>query len=847
MKDIMLKGGQLHITENRTIYEVKKGSVLVYLMPYTDGKPGRRQFILEIAEGDRVPGFAHESELLGNWRIGISALDSAEVEELDRADDQFLMSFAGRVGIHPESINDYDEYLIEKYNINLVKEEGYIYAAQKEQEETYEKGLRLIYNLFTNKKVKHKTPESGDELYDTVAFLCDQAGIQIASYGRIKESCGRSYTIGDIARISHFVTREVVLEENWYRKDAGPILVFERKGHKPVACIPAGTSHYLAYSAGADRPVIVDRGYEQQLEPQAMTFCRPFPDKPMKTKDLLLFGFRNVRKGDIVRMLLLWFLGTVIGLLLPLLNEQLYDNFIPMGDKTGLVGICGVVLACTLGNVSFSIVKNLSTFRSMNSMKYAVQSAAYDRLFNLPESFLRKYDSADLSARAMGISEIFTIISDVSVKALLAAVFSLMYLWRMYKYSGKLSSVALILLIAVMACIIRIGIKQTKQEKEKLETDIKAESVIHQLISGISKIRIAGVENRALYEYLKPYVESCGIGMKKERMTVQVNSLVDAVSVVFSMIFYYLMVRNNMNLSVGAFMGFTTAFGAFSSAMLDVVSSFLQVNDVKPIYDRCKPVLQTLPEHDEDAELPGDLTGDIDLNNVTFAYNEDSGNVINNLSLHVKPGEYIGIVGSSGSGKSTLLKLLLGFEKPQFGKIYYDGKDIDSLDKRELRKKFGVVLQDGGLIPESIHENITITSPGTTLQRVNEVIKEVGLEEDINNMPMGIHTVLSENSGTISGGQKQRILIARAIVGKPKILFFDEATSALDNVTQAMVCESLEKLNATRIVIAHRLSTVINCDRILVMEHGELVEEGNYEELMAKKGRFYDLAIRQIT
>lgn len=847
MKDIMLKGGQLHITENRTIYEVKKGSVLVYLMPYTDGKPGRRQFILEIAEGDRVPGFAHESELLGNWRIGISALDSAEVEELDRADDQFLMSFAGRVGIHPESINDYDEYLIEKYNINLVKEEGYIYAAQKEQEETYEKGLRLIYNLFTNKKVKHKTPESGDELYDTVAFLCDQAGIQIASYGRIKESCGRSYTIGDIARISHFVTREVVLEENWYRKDAGPILVFERKGHKPVACIPAGTSHYLAYSAGADRPVIVDMGYEQQLEPQAMTFCRPFPDKPMKTKDLLLFGFRNVRKGDIVRMLLLWFLGTVIGLLLPLLNEQLYDNFIPMGDKTGLVGICGVVLACTLGNVSFSIVKNLSTFRSMNSMKYAVQSAAYDRLFNLPESFLRKYDSADLSARAMGISEIFTIISDVSVKALLAAVFSLMYLWRMYKYSGKLSSVALILLIAVMACIIRIGIKQTKQEKEKLETDIKAESVIHQLISGISKIRIAGVENRALYEYLKPYVESCGIGMKKERMTVQVNSLVDAVSVVFSMIFYYLMVRNNMNLSVGAFMGFTTAFGAFSSAMLDVVSSFLQVNDVKPIYDRCKPVLQTLPEHDEDAELPGDLTGDIELNNVTFAYNEDSGNVINNLSLHVKPGEYIGIVGSSGSGKSTLLKLLLGFEKPQFGKIYYDGKDIDSLDKRELRKKFGVVLQDGGLIPESIHENITITSPGTTLQRVNEVIKEVGLEEDINNMPMGIHTVLSENSGTISGGQKQRILIARAIVGKPKILFFDEATSALDNVTQAMVCESLEKLNATRIVIAHRLSTVINCDRILVMEHGELVEEGNYEELMAKKGRFYDLAIRQIT
>ena len=181
------------------------------------------------------------------------------------------------------------------------------------------------------------------------------------------------------------------------------------------------------------------------------------------------------------------------------------------------------------------------------------------------------------------------------------------------------------------------------------------------------------------------------------------------------------------------------------------------------------------------------------------------------------------------------------------GKIYYDGKDIDSIDKRELRKKFGVVLQDGGVISGSIYENITITSPNTKLKRVKEVVREVGLEDDINAMPMGLHTVLSENSGTISGGQKQRILIARAIVGKPKIIFFDEATSALDNVTQAMVVETLEKLKATKIVIAHRLSTVMNCDRIVVLEHGELIEQGTYQELMDKKGRFYELAIRQIS
>ena len=273
----------------------------------------------------------------------------------------------------------------------------------------------------------------------------------------------------------------------------------------------------------------------------------------------------------------------------------------------------------------------------------------------------------------------------------------------------------------------------------------------------------------------------------------------------------------------------------------------MEVNDIKPAYDRCKPILQTLPEWDEDTIMPGNLTGDIEVNHVTFSYNESSGVVLDGISVPIKAGEYVGIVGSSGCGKSTLLKLLLGFEKPDVGKVYYDGKDIDSMDKRELRKKFGVVLQDGKLISGSIFENITITAPGTKLERVKQVVKEVGLEDDINQMPMGLHTVLSENSGTISGGQQQRILIARAIVNKPKIIFFDEATSALDNVTQSMVCDSLERLKATKVVIAHRLSTVMNCDRILVMDKGKIVEQGSYEELMDMKGLFYQLAIRQIS
>lgn len=848
MDHIKLQGGQMHITQdNTTVYQVLEGHVLVYLFPYVNGMAGRRQLLAEMTEGEQIPGFAKEDELFGSWRLGLVALDQAVLQICgNQQDDAVKEAFAERIRLKLFGVEDYEEQLIEKYNINIIKEEGYIYATAREQKSTYEKSLQIIYGLFQGKREKRVTPESGNRIYDGVAYLCDQVHIPIADYDKIQESCGRRFTVADIARISHFIIREVVLEPKWYQRDSGPILAYRKEGHQPIACVPIGPKRYMAYDAGKQTSCIIDEKYASQLEVKADMLYRPFPNKEMKAKDLFAFGMQNVYKSDVIRFVILAFVGTLIGLLLPFMNEQLYDKFIPMGNKTGLIQICCVILACTIGNVTFTIVKNLAAFRSMNAMEYAVQSATYDRLFNLPESFFRKYDSADLAQRAMGISQIYNTIADVAIKTVLSAVFSLLYLWRMFRYSKKLTGVSLLLLLLCMLIIVCIGILQTKYETKKMELDSKTSSIMYQFLNGISKIRIAGVENRALYEYLKPYTQSRSINIRKEKMTVGVNTLVGAMDTVFSIVLYYLMIKNSMTLSVGAFMGFSAAFGSFSGSMLEIVSSLLQVNDIKPAYDRCKPILQALPEFDEDTVMPGALSGDIEVSNVTFSYDETSGVILNNVSMHIHAGEYIGIVGSSGSGKSTLLKLLLGFEKPDVGKIYYDGKDIDSMDKRELRKRFGVVLQDGKLISGSIFENITITAPGTKLEQVKKVIKAVGLEEDINQMPMGLHTVLSEDSGTISGGQLQRILIARAIVANPKIVYFDEATSALDNVTQAMVCESLERLKATRVVIAHRLSTVMNCDRIFVLEKGTVVEEGNYQELMDKKGRFYDLAVRQI-
>lgn len=848
METISLKGGTMFTTEfPDRAYEVLSGNVLLYIFPYRNGKEGRRFLLHEAVKGEHIPSLCFQNEHLGAWKFTMVALETASLREYVPEDmGQVKMTCAMHMGIRLFDAEEFEEQAVEQYNINIIKEEGYIYATSQEQKRTYEQGIQIIYNMFSKKQRNQKTEPSGNKIYDAAAVLCDAMKIHIAPFETIKESCKRKFSIWDIGRISHFTCREIVLEEKWYRHDSGPILAYKTKGRTPVACIPKGPHKYIAYDVTEGKQQIVDEEYARTLEIKADMIYRPFPAEKITLKKLMKFGFQGVYIRDFINFGVLAFLGTLIGLLLPIMNQQLYDKFIPMADQNGLVQICMVVLCCTIGNLAFTVVKNLATFRSMNSMEYAVQSATYDRLFNLPESFFRQYESADLAQRTMGVTAIFQVLADVMIKTVLSAVFSLLYLWKMFSYSSGLAGPSVLMVVFTMAVIGYVGFRQLKYEGEKMTLDGKISSIMYQFLTGISKIRIAGVENRALVEYLKPYSRSREINIRKEKMSVGVDAFAGAATLVFSMVLYFIMIRKGVSLSIGAFMGFMTAFGSFSGSMMEMVSSFLDVNNVIPAYQRCQPVLNALPEYEEDTILPGSIHGDIEVSNLTFAYNQESGNVLHELSFHINAGEYIGIVGSSGCGKSTLLKLLLGFEKPQQGKIFYDGKDIDSMDKRELRKKFGVVLQDGDLISGSIFDNIVITSPSTTLKRVEQVIKEVGLEEDIKQMPMGLHTILSENSGTISGGQQQRILIARAIVGKPKILYFDEATSALDNVTQSMVCESLEKLRATRLVIAHRLSTVMKCDRIFVMDKGSIVEVGSYEQLMEQKGLFYKLATRQM-
>jgi ATP-binding cassette subfamily C protein len=476
-----------------------------------------------------------------------------------------------------------------------------------------------------------------------------------------------------------------------------------------------------------------------------------------------------------------------------------------------------------------------------------LQAAVWDRLLSLPVPFFKDYTAGELAQRAMGISRIRTILSGAVTNTVISSIFSVFYFLLLFYYSWRLTLVCLCIVIFVMAVSILFGYLQIRYERQLVDMRNKLSGRIFNLLSGVSKIKTAGAEKRAFYNWVQQFSNVRDVTYKKENLGNKLETFNSTVTIIATGIIFYSVLRmENVNLVAGTFIAFSSAFSKFLSSMLEISKVVLQLNIIKPLYEKTKPILETLPEFDQDKADPGELQGNIEVSHVSFRYEEEAPLVLNDISLEIKQGDYVGIVGTSGSGKSTLFRVLLGFEKPESGQVYYDQHDLANVDIRAIRRQLGVVLQGGQLMTGSIFDNIIGANPELTIDDAWEAARMAGMEEDIKSMPMGMHTMVSEGAGTLSGGQKQRLLIARAIISKPKIVYFDEATSALDNKTQRIVSESLSKLDATRIVIAHRLSTITHCDKIIVLDRGRVIESGTYNELFEKNGVFTQLAKRQL-
>lgn len=636
--------------------------------------------------------------------------------------------------------------------------------------------------------------------------------------------------------------RRIKLGEHWYRDAIGALLCVRRDNGQVVALLPAGISGYYFYDADGKRRSL-NRKTEKLFEDEAICFYKPFPQKKMGISDLIKYAAGTLDTSDFVIFALISLLLTLVGMLTPRLNHIVFSDAMLNGNLRLVLSMLVFLVCVSISTVVVSAIKSLILTRIETKLSMSVESAVMMRVLSLSPSFFKEYSSGDLTSRAMCVKSFCNTLVSMVLSTAFASLFSLVYISQIFVYASALVAPALCIILATVVFSVLSSLAQMRISKKQMKLSAKLNGLEYSLISGVQKLKLSGSENRAFAKWGKEFAESASLDYNPP-MFIKINTVIStAIMLTGSIVMYYMAVKSKVG--VADYYAFHSAYGMISGAFLSLSGVALSAARLKPMTDMMKPLLEAIPEASEGKKILTKLSGGIELNNVSFRYNDDMPYVIDGFSLKIKPGQYVAIVGSTGCGKSTLMRLLLGFEKPQKGAIYFDGKDISKIDLRSQRSRIGVVLQDGKLFQGDIFSNIIISSPKRTLKDAWEAAEIAGIAEDIRKMPMGMHSMISEGTGGISGGQKQRLMIARAIASKPKILMLDEATSALDNVTQRQVSDALATLKCTRLVIAHRLSTIKQCDRILVLDKGKIVEDDTYDALIEKNGIFAELVKRQ--
>ncbi|MHC5611269.1 MAG: NHLP bacteriocin export ABC transporter permease/ATPase subunit [Nostoc sp.] len=700
-------------------------------------------------------------------------------------------------------------------------------------------------------------PQDGDFFLEGTPLLVAAGavgramGIKIRPPSRSENLKRLKEPLEAIVRASRIRMRRVLLRDNWWEKDSGALIAYIQD-NRPVALLPISPTHYEIFDPVERTRVRVDEQIAATLAPVAYMFYRSLPDKALQAIDI----FKFTLQGQSQSLLAIVFSGiavTLLGMITPYAMSIIIDNAIPDSDRGLLLQIGLGLLVATLGTALFQLAQGFALLRMESAGDASTQAGVWDRLLNLPVSFFRQYTTGDLLSRITSVSTIRRQLSGRTLINLITSSFALFYLAQLFYYNYKLAFIAVGVAVVAIAFTTLSGMLLLTKVRPLLEIRGNIFGQTVQLINGISKLHIAGAQERAFAAWSKNYTRQIKLELSTQRIEDAVVLFNTVMPILTSGILFWFTIKlleapqtsGTVELSLGTFLAFNTAFGNFTRGTTNLSNTVTEILQVIPQWQRTQPILATIPEVDMCKADPGRLMGKITVDHVTFCYRSDGALTLDDVSISAEPGEFIALVGASGSGKSTLLRLLLGFETPQAGGIYYDGQDLSGLDVDAVRRQLGVVLQNGQLNSASIFENIA-GGAQMTLDEAWEAARMSGFAEDITAMPMQMHTVVSEGGSNLSGGQRQRLLIARALALKPRVLFFDEATSALDNKTQAIVSESLDKLQVTRIAIAHRLSTIRNAHRIYVLQAGRVVQQGTFHELAAVEGLFAQLMARQM-
>lgn len=834
------------LTDKTKKITVVKGTVYLFAVKkLPDGTTGAREGIGCFKEGMVIPALTGDEK----YAMILTAKDS--VAEVSDASEEEIKSFEG--------LNSQVSAVL------LAKEEQQEKAfatQQKLSDEIYSKSLRNIISVVNPKMARNDFYDADDQAI-VKAFKIVAAKMKLSVQSVHGRNYGATKTgIQQLAKDNTVRVREVVLKNDWYKKDNGHLIAFYNTDGNmelndnydleqhcvPVALIRKGFKGYLMVNPADNTETFITEKNARNIYPKAFMLYKALPDKKIKFREILKFVFADI-KFDILRFALISLVCTLIGLITPEITRNFVDYIIPNAAKNQAMLITVMVLVINLSSMVTSIAKELASLRMGTRSSNALESAVIDRMLKLPVNFFKDYNSGDLSDRITGVSSMQEKIFSMFMSVGMNFIFCFIYIFQMVRYCKYFAwRSALLCLIPIVVSVISCFVTY-KSEKELLQCGGKISGMLVQFLTGIEKITNSNSRKRVFAQYEKENIRQVKLGYS---MT-NIQNYFGLLNVIFptavSILIYHfygkaVKTEAIKQLSTGTFMAFLSAFGSFQKAILGVTNSLLDIRNLFPMGKRVAPILEAEPEIDDNKPLATNLKGNIEINHLNFRYNPDGPLILKDINISVKQGEFIAIVGSSGAGKSTLLRMLLGFEKPESGSIFYDEQDMNSFDIGSIRRQMGVVLQNDTVMAGSILQNI-VGSSGKKEQDAWEAAHKVAFDQDIAAMPMGMYTMVPAGGMSLSGGQLQRLIIARAIIRNPNLLIFDEATSALDNITQSVVRQSLDDLKVTRIVIAHRLSTIINADRIYVMKDGEVIETGTYNQLMEQQGWFYQMALRQ--
>ncbi|MCX5383833.1 NHLP bacteriocin export ABC transporter permease/ATPase subunit [Streptomyces sp. NBC_00083] len=689
-----------------------------------------------------------------------------------------------------------------------------------------------------------RTAAPGDDAtYAACRLVADAAGITLAEPTLGGAVSDRIDPVERVAAGSRIRTRPVRLDGRWWREDSGP-LVGHRTSGSPVALLWR-RGGYDAVHPASGRRTRVDAGNADGFERRAVMLYRPLPERPLGAWGLLRFSLRGTRP-DLRRLLLAGLVTVALGALVPLATGQVLGAYVPRAETGLITQVSLAVVISAIVSAAFTLLQNLTILRMEGRIEATLQPAVWDRLLRLPTKFFAERSTGELASAAMGVGAIRRVLSGTAPVVVQAGTVGAVNLVLLLCFSVPLALVAIAVLVVIAAVFLAMGMWELRWQRRLVELSNRLNNQAFQTLRGLPKLRVAAAESFAYGAWAGEFARSRELHQRAGRIK-NMTTVLNAVYLPLCSLLMFALLAGPArgSLSAGAFLTFNTAVTMLLTAVTQLTGAFVSAAAVLPMFEQIKPVLDEAPEVRGASTQPGVLAGGIEARGVSFRYGEDGPLVLDDVSLKVAPGEFVAVVGPSGCGKSTLLRLLIGFDDPVAGSVLYDGQDLAALDRAAVRRQCGVVLQNAQPLSGSILDCIC-GAEVFSQEEAWEAAAMAGLAEDIKRMPMGLHTMIS-GGGAISGGQRQRLMIAQALVRRPRVLFFDEATSALDNETQRVVIESTRRLDATRFVIAHRLSTVLDADRVVVMAEGRVVQQGPPAELLADpRGHLHELVRRQL-